>query len=72
MSIHTDRLPPIRIAMIAHDNKKADLVEWGRFNLALLARHELCATGTTGRITGDDLRRWLEGLSDDDLVRYRQ
>jgi hypothetical protein len=28
-------------------------------------------TGTTGRITGDDLRRWLEGLSDDDLGRYR-
>lgn len=29
------------------------------------------ATGATGRITGDDLRRWLEGLSDDDLGRYR-
>jgi bifunctional DNase/RNase len=29
------------------------------------------ATGSTGRITGDDLRRWLEGLSDDDLGRYR-
>ena len=29
------------------------------------------ATGVTGRITGEDLRRWLEGLSDDDLGRYR-
>jgi bifunctional DNase/RNase len=29
------------------------------------------ATGATGRITGDDLRRWLEGLSDDDPGRYR-
>jgi hypothetical protein len=29
------------------------------------------ATGSTGRITVDDLRRWLEGLSDDDLGRYR-
>jgi bifunctional DNase/RNase len=29
------------------------------------------ATGSTGRITGDDLRRWLEGLSDDDLGRNR-
>jgi hypothetical protein len=29
------------------------------------------ATGTAGRITGDDLRRWLEGLSDDDPGRYR-
>jgi methylglyoxal synthase len=55
MSIHTDRLPPIRIAMIAHDNKKADLVEWARYNLALLAGHELCATGTTGRLLGAEL-----------------
>jgi hypothetical protein len=29
------------------------------------------ATGSTGRITGEDLRRWLEGLSDDDLGRNR-
>lgn len=29
------------------------------------------ATGSTGRITGDDLRRWLEGISDDDPGRYR-
>jgi bifunctional DNase/RNase len=29
------------------------------------------ATGSTGRITAEDLRRWLEGLSDDDLGRYR-
>jgi hypothetical protein len=29
------------------------------------------ATGGTGRITGDDLRRWLEGLSDEDLGRNR-
>jgi len=28
------------------------------------------ATGSTGRITGDDLRRWLEGLNDDDPGRY--
>jgi uncharacterized protein len=29
------------------------------------------STGATGRITGDDLRRWLEGLGDDDPGRYR-
>jgi bifunctional DNase/RNase len=29
------------------------------------------ATGSSGRITGDDLRRWLEGLSDDDIGRNR-
>jgi methylglyoxal synthase len=39
-----------KIALIAHDNKKTDLVEWVRFNRDLLARHELYATGTTGRL----------------------
>lgn len=39
-----------RIALVAHDNKKRDLVEWARFNRELLAKHELCATGTTGTL----------------------
>lgn len=38
-----------RIALVAHDNKKHDLVEWARFNRDLLAHHELYATGTTGK-----------------------
>ncbi len=37
-----------KIALIAHDNKKQDLVEWARYNKILLSRHELYATGTTG------------------------
>jgi len=45
----------LRVALIAHDNKKADLREWARFNRAVLARHRLCATGTTGRLLADDL-----------------
>ncbi len=44
-----------RIALIAHDNKKADLRDWARFNQGLLAGHRLFATGTTGRMLGDDL-----------------
>jgi methylglyoxal synthase len=44
-----------RIALIAHDNKKVDLMEWAKFNLGLLARHHLCATGTTGRLLSDEL-----------------
>lgn len=39
-----------RIALVAHDNKKRDLIEWARFNSDLLAGHELCATGTTGSL----------------------
>ncbi|MDR2565309.1 MAG: methylglyoxal synthase [Bifidobacteriaceae bacterium] len=37
-----------RIALVAHDNKKADLLKWAEFNRGTLARHELWATGTTG------------------------
>jgi methylglyoxal synthase len=45
----------LRIALIAHDNKKADLREWARFNRPVLARQRLFATGTTGRLLADDL-----------------
>ena len=38
-----------RIALIAHDNKKQDMLEWAEYNLGLLAGHELLATATTGR-----------------------
>lgn len=44
-----------RIALVAHDNKKADLLEWVRFNRLLLVRHELTATGTTGQLLEDEL-----------------
>jgi methylglyoxal synthase len=44
-----------RVALIAHDNKKQDLLEWARFNRDLLARHELCATGTTGKLLEEAL-----------------
>jgi methylglyoxal synthase len=39
-----------KIALVAHDNKKQELVEWARFNRELLAHHKLYATGTTGRL----------------------
>lgn len=37
-----------KIALVAHDNKKTDLLEWANYNKDLLASHELYATGTTG------------------------
>ncbi len=40
--------PRKRIALVAHDNKKQDLMEWAEYNRKLLVQHELCATGTTG------------------------
>ncbi|MCS6831393.1 MAG: methylglyoxal synthase [Armatimonadota bacterium] len=44
-----------RIALVAHDHKKADLLEWARFNRDLLAQHTLYATGTTGRLLEESL-----------------
>ena len=42
--------PDKKIALVAHDNKKRDLVEWAKFNRDLLAHHKVYATGTTGVI----------------------
>jgi methylglyoxal synthase len=39
----------MNIALVAHDNKKADLVEWCDFNKGTLGFHNLYATGDTGR-----------------------
>lgn len=47
--------PRKRIALVAHDNKKADLLDWVRFNRALLVEHELLATGTTGSLLEEEL-----------------
>ncbi len=54
-----------RIALIAHDNRKADLLDWARYNRDTLARHDLFATGTTGgllaRELGLEVTRYLSG-----------
>ena len=44
-----------RLALVAHDNKKPELLDWARFNRDLLAHHDLVATGTTGRLLHDEL-----------------
>ena len=43
------------IGLVAHDNKKADLIEWAVYNRQLLIRHDLVATGTTGTLLEDEL-----------------
>src|SRR5437899_12287533 len=44
-----------KIALVAHDDKKQDLLEWARFNKQLLIQHELYATGTTGKLLEQEL-----------------
>jgi methylglyoxal synthase len=57
-----DSGPRKRIALVAHDHKKDDLLQWARFNRGLLSRHDLFATGTTGTILADALELPIEKL----------
>lgn len=38
----------LKIALVAHDNRKADMIEWAVHNADFLAEHQLVCTGTTG------------------------
>jgi methylglyoxal synthase len=47
--------PRKRIALVAHDNKKRDLIEWAKYNQGSLSEHDLYATGTTGLMLEENL-----------------
>ncbi len=51
-----------RIALVAHDNKKKELIDWAEQNKLELARHELLATGTTGKLVEEKLDRPVKKL----------
>lgn len=54
--------PRKRIALVAHDNKKRDLLEWAMFNKGLLLQHELYATETTGDLLEQELEAAVHKL----------
>ena len=60
-----------RIALLAHDNTKTDLIQWAKDNKERLAHHELFATGSTGEALEDELgvevRKLLSGPLGGDL-----
>ena len=43
----------MRIALVAHDARKQELIEWVKFNSEELSKHELFATGTTGKLISE-------------------
>jgi methylglyoxal synthase len=54
--------PRMRIALVAHDNKKADLVEWAWCNREALSHHDLVATASTGAAIETDVGIPVERL----------
>ncbi|MBM9579683.1 MULTISPECIES: methylglyoxal synthase [Leptospira] len=54
-----------RIALVAHDNRKNDLVEWAKTHREILSRHHLFGTGTTGKLINEEAElpvyRFLSG-----------
>ncbi|HEY0741354.1 MAG TPA: methylglyoxal synthase [Chryseosolibacter sp.] len=50
------------IALIAHDNKKEDLLEWAKHNEKTLSKFNLFATGTTGKKISDKIQQQVTRL----------
>ncbi|HQQ76377.1 MAG TPA: methylglyoxal synthase [Thermoanaerobaculia bacterium] len=50
---------PKTIGLVAHDNRKRDLIEWVNWNFTILVRHRLVCTGTTGRLVEEALQAQL-------------
>jgi methylglyoxal synthase len=50
-----------RIALVAHDNRKKDLIEWTEWNYELLIHHKLISTGTTGKLVEEAIKKRLKG-----------
>jgi methylglyoxal synthase len=76
MTIQLNMLPQKRIALVAHDARKQDLLEWVRFNKGTLSRHTVFGTGTTGALvtqeTGLTVQRFMSGpLGGDQQVGAR-
>lgn len=53
------------IALIAHDNKKSEIVNWALKNKTILEKYELCGTGTTAKLISEatdlNVKRYLSG-----------
>jgi len=57
-----------RIALVAHDNRKKDLIEWAEWNHEILIHHKLICTGTTGSLVEQAIKK---RLSDEDAKNIK-
>ncbi len=56
------------IALVAHDNRKEDMMEYVGWNAEILARHNLICTGTTGRLVKETLEKKLKRPLDEKIT----
>ena len=47
----------LNIALVAHDNRKVDMIDWVIYNSSFLAKHSLVCTGTTGTLIKEALAK---------------
>ncbi|RPH50812.1 MAG: methylglyoxal synthase [Desulfobacteraceae bacterium] len=62
-----------RIALVAHDNRKKDLIEWVEWNYEVLIRHKLISTGTTGRLVEKAIKKKLgdNGANNFEIIKLK-
>jgi len=63
MKYTVSKMPiPRRIALVAHDHRKGDMIEWVKKHREKLTRHKLYATGTTGKLLEEALKVEIKQL----------
>jgi methylglyoxal synthase len=62
-----------KIALVAHDNAKRDLIEWVEWNWSILTNHRLICTGTTGRLVEEALKNkmGLESVFKHEMIKLK-
>ena len=58
------------IALVAHDARKNELIEWVTYNIDTLSKHNIFATGTTGKLIEEVVETLDEELLDDCLYKF--
>lgn len=56
------------IALVAHDNRKEDLIQWVGWNFDILSKHKLICTGTTGKLVKQMLDQKMGAVNDVEIT----